>query len=254
MDINKYLNRINFPEDLEVAPTYEVLKQVQYCHITSVPYENIDILEKRAISLEPEDLYDKIVNRNRGGYCFEVNGFLSHMLNRLGFETEDYFARFLRNEQGLPMRRHRIVAAVCEGEKYICDVGIGQSSPRYPLKLVEGLVQQQFGETYKFEKNKYGEWEIYDLYEGQWRIFYSFYEAHQYNVDFYQPSYYFETHPESMFNKTLIVAVKTETGRKTIGDRTFRIFEGDEMVNEEPDMSDERRLEVLKKEFGLEWK
>lgn len=254
MDIQAYFRRIGMPEDTVVTHTYEFLKQLQYHHVTHVPYENLDLIDKKLLSLEPEDVYEKMVNQHRGGYCFEVNGLLSVILNQLGFETEDYLARFLRNEKVISFRRHRVVAVKCGDCRYLCDVGIGQSAPRYPLKLEVGLEQEQFGETYKFEKNQYGEWELYDLYKGEWRIFYSFSEEKQYNIDFYPPSYYCETHPKSAFNKTLIISIKTDKGRKTINDREYKEFVGNEPVCIESDLSDDRRSELLLKEFGLDWR
>lgn len=254
MDIRAYFKRIGLPEDIEVTHTYEFLKQVQYSHVTNIPYENLDLVDKNLLSLEYEDVYDKLVNQHRGGYCFEVNGLLSYVLTQLGFETSDYLGRFLRNEKTIPIRRHRVVAVKCDDGRYLCDVGIGQSAPRYPLKLEVGLVQEQFGETYKFEKNEYGEWELYDLYKGDWRIFYAFSEEKQYNIDFYPPSYYCETHESSAFNKFPIISIKTADGRKTINDREFKEFSGNEIIRIESDMNDERRSEVLKSEFGLDWR
>ena len=56
----------------------------------------------------------------------------------------------LTNEQlaersGIPLRRHRIIDVVFEGVECIVDVGLGQSGPRIPLVLAEGLIQEQFG-------------------------------------------------------------------------------------------------------------
>lgn len=38
-------------------------------------------------SLDPEVLFDKIVDRDRGGYCFELNVFFLHIIRSLGFEV-----------------------------------------------------------------------------------------------------------------------------------------------------------------------
>ena len=54
-----------------------------------------DILDEKELSLEWEDLYDKIVTRGQGGYCFEVNGAISYMLKKLGFEMTDSMANFI---------------------------------------------------------------------------------------------------------------------------------------------------------------
>lgn len=254
MDVKKYFERIGLSEDTKISYTYDFLKKLQLCHVTTVPYENLDILDEIPLSLKAEDVYDKVVNKNRGGYCFELNCLLSALLKELGFKTEDYLARFLRNEPEIPVRRHRIVIVKCEEGTYICDVGMGQSAPRYPLKLEEETIQQQFGETYKFEKDDFHGWVLYDLYKGEWRKFCSFTEERQLDIDFTLPSFYCEKHPDSPFNKTVMVAVKTMEGRKTISDREYRVFEGNEPVFIESDLTDERREELLYKEFGIKWR
>lgn len=254
MDIKKYFKRIGLSKDTEISYTYDFLKNIQFCHVMSVPYENLDILDGKPLSLNAEDVYDKVVNRRRGGYCFELNCLLSALLKELGFEVESYLARFWRNETSIPVRRHRIIAVQCEQDTYICDVGMGQSAPRYPLKLEEGTLQKQFGETYKFEKDDFHGWVLYDLHKGEWRRFYSFTEDRQLDVDFIAPSFYCEMHPKSLFNKSVMVAIKTKEGRKTISDREYKEFKGDNPILIESNLNDERRKELLLKEFGIDWR
>ena len=91
MNVSAYFARIGLPGDFPISHTYEFLREVQYHHVTTVPYENLDILDGRPLSLRPEDLFDKIVTRHRGGYCFEVNGALSALLKELGFPVTNYF-------------------------------------------------------------------------------------------------------------------------------------------------------------------
>ena len=53
MEVQKYLERINFPinEFESINATKEVLFKLQRCHILSVPYENIDVLLEQKIEL-----------------------------------------------------------------------------------------------------------------------------------------------------------------------------------------------------------
>lgn len=253
MNTAAYLNRIGLSTE-DVSYSYEFLCKLQYAHCTQVPYENLDILDGIPISLETEDVFDKVVTRGRGGYCFELNGLLGALLSELGFSARSFLGRFLRNETTIPVRRHRVVAVACEGKTYICDVGMGQSAPRHPLLLQADLVQEQFGETYKFEKDDFHGWVLYDLHNGQWRKFYSFTEENQLDIDFVLPSFYCEKHEASPFNKTVMTAIKTENGRKAINDRDFKIFANDQLTYIEENMTDSRRLEVLEKEFGIIWR
>ena len=252
MDVKKYLSRIG----LSASPSlsYEFLAQLQYAHVTHVPYENLDIVEKIPLSLEHDDIFCKVVEKNRGGYCFELNCLFSALLRELGFSTRDFLARFLRGETSIPVRRHRIIAVDLGDKTYICDVGMGQSAPRYPLVLEEGILQEQFGETYKFERDEFHGWILYDLHKGEWRKFCSFTEDRQLDIDFTLPSFYCEKHEASPFNKGVMVAIKTKDGRKAINGSDFKIFVGGELSFIEENMTDERRLEILKSEFGIDWR
>lgn len=248
--LKEYCNRIGI-EEWERKADSEFLKELQSKHVLNVPYENLDIIRQIPLSLECEDLYNKIVLRHRGGYCFELNALFSELLRGLGYEVKSYFARFLRGEKELPMRRHRVLKVECEDGVYICDVGIGQIAPRFPLKLELGLSQEQNGETYRFEYDERLGYVLWELYKGEWRKYFSFFPEEQIELDFLQPSFFCEKHPASVFNKTAIVAIKTEKGRKSINDREYKEFIGEEPVLIKSDLSDGELSQILKDEFGI---
>ena len=119
--ISAFLKRIGLPEDLKTKPSLELLKLIQYHAVTHIPYENIDIINGVPLNLDAEYLTNKIVTRGRGGYCFELNALLSHILKEMGFEVTDYLARFLREVEGIPVRHHRVVAVKIDGKTYTFD-------------------------------------------------------------------------------------------------------------------------------------
>ena len=247
-----FLERIGLSADTKITKNYEFLKLIQYNSVLNIAYENLDILDKKPLKLDAQSLFEKIVINKRGGYCFEVNALLSWFFKENGFEVKDYFARFLRGEKEIPMRRHRILTVKCDDGVYFCDIGIGQTAPRYPVKLEEGLVQEQFGESYKFEKDERG-YVLYDLHKGAWREFISFTEDIAYEIDFVQPSFYCEAHADSVFNKAPMLAIKTSDGRKTIDGRTYKVFAGDTLLHIEEDITDERFGELLYNEFKIQY-
>ena len=249
MDVEKYFERIGLSS--EPALSAEFLAALQLAHVTTVPYENLDILLGQPIDLSVDAVYRKGVENRRGGYCFELNALLAALLRDLGFSVRDYLGRFLKGESGIPLRRHRIIGVMLDGVECILDVGLGQSGPRIPLVLAEGLVQEQFGESYRFERDVELGWVLLQLRGEEWQRLYSFTTEHQYEVDFIEPSFYCERHPESPFNKKEIVALKTIDGRRTIDGRSFKVFSGETLISIEENMSDERLLEVLRNEFGI---
>ncbi|MCK9253275.1 MAG: arylamine N-acetyltransferase [Clostridiales bacterium] len=230
-EIRAYFNRLGLPppED-EPSCTCALLEQLQLAHVTRIPYENLDILAGRPLPMTWQGQFQKMVANRRGGYCFELNGLFANLLSALGYEVTTYMGRFLRGETTIPMRRHRVIRAVCAEGTFICDVGVGQSAPRYPLELVPGRIQEQFGETYKITREPFFGYVIHDLHRGQWRRFYSFTEEEQLDIDFVMPSFYCEKSPDSIFNKALMLSIKTLDGRKTIDGQLFRTFSGDEVT------------------------
>lgn len=234
-----------------IAHTVDFLGAVQTACVLSIPYENLDILNGKAISLDIEDIYRKIVTEHRGGYCFELNALLHHMLAEMGFDVESRFARYLRGESKIPFRRHRIVVVTLDGAEYMLDIGVGQVAPRLPLKLEEHTIQEQNGETYRFEWDPSLGWILNDLHHGAWRQYISFTLEKQYEEDFIPASFWCEKHPDSPFNKGNMIAIKTPNGRKTVDGNVYKEFIANACVREE-EMDEARTGEILAEAFGLQ--
>lgn len=248
-----YFKRVGLDyTDFENTPRDgEMLKKLQYAHVVSVPYENLDILEGRLLDLSVPAMFDKIVVRHRGGYCFELNGLYGALLRSLGFGVTDCFARYLRGENGIPMRRHRVLKTVTSsGEVWLCDAGVGERAPREALRLEEGLVQRQYGEVYRFLKEDFLGWVLYDLYKGEWRRFFSFTEEPQLDIDYAAASAWCELHPASPFNKQYMLSIKTRSGRVTLDGRTLKIFDGD-FVTVRENLDDMQIEDAMKTYFGI---
>ena len=228
--IEKYLNRIGMTMPETIVPDSRLLSEIQYAHCTTVPYENLDIIRGIPISLSPEDLYDKIVENGRGGYCFELNGLLGVLLESLGYEVTDCFARYLRGESQIPMRRHRVLKVKAKDGVFTCDVGTGEACPRTPLRLVEGLVQNSCGEQYRYSREPAFGWLLMDHIHGEWKPFYSFEEFHVLPVDFTAANFYCQYAADSPFNKKEMFSLKTKDGRITLDGNIFKRIRGEEVI------------------------
>lgn len=247
--VSQYLARIGLDLPEPVVPDAALLQKLQYAHCTTVPYENLDILRGHPLSLETDDLFEKVVVRRQGGFCFELNGLFAWLLRQLGYEVHEYAARYLRGESAIPMRRHRVLIAKTEKDgDWLCDVGIGEVCPRWPLRMSEGEVQEQQEERYRLEKDDFLGWVLKDLHHGAWQLFYSFTMEEQLPVDFIAPTFYCEHHPDSPFNKEEMFSLKTAQGRITLDGHLYKEIAGGQVTARQ--LTEEEMPEAYRK-FGL---
>ncbi|MGO4545020.1 arylamine N-acetyltransferase [Paenibacillus sp. 2TAB23] len=248
--IQNYLDRIGFKGALDGSA--KTLADLQERHLYTVPYENLDILARKPLSLDPQDLYQKIVVSRRGGYCFELNALFGWLLRELGYKVTDLVSRFWRDEQQLPpKRRHHVLIVEAEGNDYLCDVGVGGIVPCRPLSLNEGVVQQQGKDYFRLEKDDHFGWVLCEQKKNGWNRIYSFTEEPQLPKDYLFASFWCENAADSIFNKYPIVAMRTPDGRRTVSDREFRMFTSAGVSTFTPKTDDEFKS-ALSTYFGIE--
>lgn len=248
-EVRAYIERIGYDGPLDGSAA--ALAGLQEAHLHAVPYENLDILRRIPLSLEIPDLLDKIVARRRGGYCFELNALFGWLLRELGYPVTDYFARFWRDEPDLPpKRRHHVLGVAAEGDRWLCDVGVGGIVPRRPVRIAERVEQQQGDEWYRLEHDADFGWMLCERKGEQWSRLYSFTEEPQLAKDYIMASYWCENAPDSIFTRNAMLAVRTATGRNTVAGKEFRIFSPDGVRTFVPESEEEYRG-ALKQYFGI---
>lgn len=248
-DVQAYLDRIGYGGS--TAPNAETLAALQYAHLHAVPYENLDLIRGIPLSLAIDRLYDKIVLRRRGGYCFEVNALFGWLLAELGFEVTNLFARFWRGEPNPPpMLRHHVLKVKADGAYYLCDVGVGGIIPRYPVVMAEHLEQPQGHENYRLVRDDSFGWFLQEWKDEDWKPIYSFTEQPALPVDYAVASFWCEHSPESFFHRRAMLSLRTEGGRNTVDGDEFRIFSPQGVHVFVPE-TEEARREALERYFGI---
>ena len=149
MDVDRYLERIGISREGRTADL-AFLDELVCAHQFHVPFETIDVYDLHQVpSLELDDLYDKVVVRHRGGYCFELNTLFCALLRELGYKVWGCpFRVSSKGEWGATTHRGTIVAL--DGKRWYVDVGLGGPMPPFALDL-EGGRRSAFGETYWIE-------------------------------------------------------------------------------------------------------
>ena len=263
-----YLQRLRLDPDVlrRASCDHDTLALIQRAHVEQVPYETVDIMEGIPLRLDREGLFDKLVRRGRGGYCYELNGALGHLLTDLGYEVETSMGRFFAEgyqlpsptaleDETLPQRRHRVLRVRLNDAIWLVDAGVGIEAPREPLRLVEGLIQpQRLGDAYYFLRHDFFEWVLMRRRpDGQTYPLYSLTMERQADIDFIPPSYYLENVEDSFFRQALLVSRKTERGRETIDGWQHRIRDYGAGQVEEREIPDRTALETLLRErFGID--
>lgn len=135
LDLDAYFARIGYAGPR--TPALQTLRDVVFRHATTIPFENLDVLLSRGISLDLAAVQKKLVADRRGGYCFEQNGLLLEVLRALGFQVVPVSARVRLKvaRDFTPPRTHVFLKVIVDGVPWLADVGVGGLSPASPLRL-----------------------------------------------------------------------------------------------------------------------
>lgn len=154
MQVGAYLDRIGYRGP--VAPTLECLTGIHRCQALNVPYENLDVQLGVPVGQDIEPIFDKIVNRRRGGWCYEMNGLLGWALREIGFDVMRVTGAVHRRDRGDSTLGNHLVLLVRLEKTYVADLGLGDGI-REPIPLQAGVHRQ--GELgFRLEQLEDGYW------------------------------------------------------------------------------------------------
>ncbi len=250
-DLDAYLARIGYQG--ECPPTLATLREIQWRHISAIPFENLACLADEPVALDLAALQAKMIHGPRGGYCFEHNILFAAALQRLGFVVTGLAARVLWKApaDSTGPRTHMLLKVDLPEGTYIADTGFGGASLPGPLELATGHAQATPIEPYRLLAKA-------DLFRlevemrGEWQPVYSFDLQPQQFVDYEVASWFVSAHPTSRFRQVLMVA-------RPAGRRRQSLFNA-ELKLHDPDARSERRQfgsvaelrQVLAELFGIE--
>lgn len=246
-DLQQYLNRINFSGEIKLdLAGIKILMQSQ---LFSVPFENIDVQAGKTISLIGDDIVNQIVTKNRGGYCYQINGIFSLLLQEIGLPHYYIAVRPLVNPGQNP-KTHLAIIATIEGEEYLIDLGFGGNSIREPLKLSQaGTEIQQDFETFTLVKTEDDDYLLQIKIGNEWSNLYSFDLTPQRWIDFKPANHYNYSHPDSFFTQNLIVVLQNPLGKKIVFKNAVKSVTNG--VTEVIPFEDDQLDTLLKTEFNL---
>jgi hypothetical protein len=109
---------------------------LQEALLLNVPFENLDIFWGTRIVLDLDVLYENIVVRRRGGFCYELGGLFHGLLRQLGFDARPAMGRVYNRERDAygPAYDHMLILADCGGVTWLVDVGFYSGALGYALR------------------------------------------------------------------------------------------------------------------------
>ena len=215
MDIKKYFERIGFTGTPEAS--LDVLQELHLLHPMAIPFENISSFTGAPVRLEPEAVFEKLVEQGRGGYCFEQNLLFATVLREIGFDVSSHAARVVwrGSDKRQAPRTHMLLKVAIDDTDWIADVGFGGLTMTAALQLDAAAPQASPHEEFRITRDG-GDYLIAVKPGMEWMPMYAFDLSHQQAADFALANYYVATHPESLFVNNLVMARPFRNGRHAL--------------------------------------
>lgn len=250
--LQKYLHKLHIYE-MDLKPDMQTLKTLQRMHFNYIPYENIDSINGFFTSLDHQDLYQKMIVKNRGGMCFELNGLFNWLLESLGFDVVSYAARIINQQEEYQMRRHRVMCVNIDGQQYMTDVGINCESPRIPLKLETNLIQSDGICEYKFSQDEFWGWLLWQKEKGkEWKRVFGFTEEPQMDFDYIMATIFCDVHPLSPINKFKKISIFNDDCNITIKGNYLKFYSHGNVIESREIKTEAELRKIMKEYFNIE--
>ncbi|CAI0869950.1 arylamine N-acetyltransferase family protein [Serratia proteamaculans] len=250
MDRQRYLQHIGFAGIPN--PDLLTLQQLHRGHMLKVPFENLSIIYHQGIHLEEEALFSKIVEHNRGGFCYELNRLFALLLKDIGFNVHFISGEIRARDGSFGAPFDHMALMVELNQPYLVDVGFGDSFLT-PLKITTTEQQPQTSGTFHLEQE--GETYYLERRNGDNRshakTLYRFTLQAREPSEFDGMCHYHSTSPQSHFTQRLVCSRPTENGRVTLSENKLIITE-DHQRHESTLHSEQERREALMRYFSID--
>jgi N-hydroxyarylamine O-acetyltransferase len=253
LDVDAYLQRIKYEGPVE--PSEATLTALYRAHLREIRFENLDVFLRGRVDVDLESIQDKIVNRGRGGYCYEQAQLFGAVLERLGFGVERLLAR-VGPDGGLARpRTHLTLRVRADQGVWLADPGFG-SSPPAPLSLRRyrsGGPQEVDGWVYEVAPDtEHGQevWKLREYQAGEWVTLHRWDYGKVQPVDVVLSNWYTSTHPDSWFTWQPVIVKRDPGAIRSILGRTYTVNHAGH-AKTRGELTDKEFASALTGEFGL---
>jgi N-hydroxyarylamine O-acetyltransferase len=250
--VQAYLSHLNChaPQQADRAN----LDRLIAAQLQRVPFENLDVLLQRPILLDADAVFAKVVERGRGGYCFELNSLFARLLLSFGYRVSLLGARVrwgLASDAPTSMLSHLLLRVELSEGSFIVDIAFGGPTLpcAIPLKGCEGVSDGSYRlQPASVEQALY---QVQARQNQQWQSMYEFDLQPQLWIDHTARSWYTSTHPQSIFLNSLLCARSQGAERLSLSNQNFTRRDADGRLERRPITTAKQLVELLTTEFGV---
>ena len=249
-ECERYLQRIGYVGG--VTPSIGNLQQLMVAHLTRIPFETVRLHRS---GIEPDldvgVLYERVVERGQGGYCFELNKLFQELLTSLGYEVRAAMARSTDTPGRVDPINHRGLIVYLDGKDHCADVGYGGPMPAHPLPLEVGT-HAILGSDFIVERPREGWWVIDRISSKGERAGLMELSTFRVNEEDFDPLNAFCASVGSEFRDSEMANIRTRGGSVSLLDGKLTIRE--QGCVHEMRLADEELEAALKRYFGLDYR
>lgn len=215
--VEHYLERIGLSfASLNKLAAVDVLSLLHTSHLYSVPFENLDIHLNRPILLAAPAVLDKILQQQRGGFCYELNLAFSELLKALGFKVSLISAQVYQDQQFNPDYDHLCLVVQVDKQDFLVDVGFGDSFTEPLAFSAQATLIENAGYQFKLEQQA-EDWVLYKSSQaGEWQAQYRFRLIARQIEEFQARCDYHQYDALSHFKQKVIASIARPNGRFTL--------------------------------------
>ena len=251
IDVRAYLEKLGLFKEL---PSLNYLSQLHHRHLLTIPFENLDIHFRRAITIDIGKIFKKIIPSERGGFCYELNFLFYHLLVHLGYDCHLISARVLNSETDNYGAEydHMAVLVKIQEDVYLCDVGFGDGFV-YPKKLEEVILQMDLNRYFRFSTDSDGTYFLQKTSDTlHFETLYQFERKFREPIEFIDMCHFHQNSPNSNFTGKRLITQLTEGGRITLSEEKIKITKKGEAV-ELPVLNEEAFYSKMEEHFGISY-
>ena len=219
--LQNYLARIGYGGPLHAD--LATLRSLQIAHLDAIPFETLDPLLRRPVRLDLASVQAKLVDRRRGGYCYEHNLLLRAALAAIGFEVTGLAGRvrwMSPPDSPLGPKTHMLLKVDLADGVYLADAGFGACLLDAPLQLKNDVEQTTAMGTYRLTERDGLIW-LDAKRESGWRTLYVFDLEPQLQSDYELGNWFTSTNPAIPLTTRLIMERLSGVRRHRLVDRTL---------------------------------